>query len=282
MTGSDPITIFIYITTSDSEVVLEENKTMRFLFTILILTIFVASFALAAEESDDSLILYFSFDELDGDMAIDHSKYGNNGAINGAPALVDGKFGKALKFNGESDWVEVPHADILTVETGVTVMAWINAERHMGPNAQRWQGILSKGNSPRSYSFYTESPSECLHFSAGGGSVCTGKIVLNEWQHVVAQVDNGTHRYWLNGENVGESGGKAALPGATDTSNVFVGTTAEGANRLFLGLIDEVRIWNRALTEEEVIMEMESGYQAGTAVDPRAKLATTWSTIKSQ
>ena len=41
------------------------------------------------------------------------------------------------------------------------------------PNAQRWQGILSKGNSPRSYSFYTESPSECLHLSAGGGSVCT-------------------------------------------------------------------------------------------------------------
>ena len=282
MTGSDPITIFIYITTSDSEVVLEENKTMRFLFTILILTIFVASFALAAEESDDSLILYFSFDELDDNMAIDHSKYGNNGAINGAPALVDGKFGNALKFNGESDWVEVPHADVLTVETGVTVMAWINAERHMGPNAQRWQGIVSKGNSPRSYSFYTESPSECIHFSAGGGSTCTTQIPLNEWQHIVAQVDGDTHRYWLNGENIFESGGKAALPGATDTSNVFVGTTAEGANRLFLGLIDEVRIWNRALTEEEVIMEMESGYQAGTAVDPRAKLATTWSTIKSQ
>ena len=89
------------------------------------------------------------------------------------------------------------------------------------------------------------------------------------------------HRYWLNGENIFESAGKSASPGAADTSNVFVGTTAEGANRRFLGLIDEVRIWNRALTEEEVIAEMESGYQSGTAVDPRAKLATTWGTIKS-
>lgn len=199
---------------------------MRFLFIILILTAFVVFFANAAEEADESLILYFSFDELDGDMTIDHSQYGNSGAINGSPELVDGKFGKALKLNGETDWVEVPHADILTVEESVTVMAWINAERHMGPNNQRWQGILSKGNSPRSYSFYTESPSECIHFSAGGGSTCQTKIPLNKWQHVVGQVDSGTHRYWLNGENIFESGGKSALPGASDTSNVFVGTTA--------------------------------------------------------
>ena len=254
---------------------------MRFLFIVFMLTVCVVCFAHAAEETDESLILYFSFDELDGDMTIDHSQYGNNGSIKGAPALVDGKFGKALKFNGTSDWVEVPHAPILTVEKSVTVMAWINAERHTGPNDARWQGILSKGNSPRSYSFYTESPSECLHFSAGGGSVCDGKIALNEWQHVVGQVDNGTHRYWLNGKKVGESGGKSALPGAADTSVVYVGTSAEGASRLFLGLIDEVRIWNRALSEAEVIAEMEIGYQSETAVDPRDKLSTTWGTIKS-
>lgn len=254
---------------------------IRFMFIVLILTAFVTSFANAEVQGDESLVLYFSFDELDGDSTIDHSRYGNNGTINGAPELVDGKFGKALKFNGESDWIEVPHASILTVETEVTVMAWINAERHMGPNNQRWQGILAKGNSPRSYSFYTESPSECLHFVAGGGSVCTAKIPLNEWQHVAAQLDSGTHRYWLNGENIFESGGKSASPGAADTSNVFVGTTAEGANRRFLGLIDEVRIWNRALSEEEVIREMETGFQTGTAVDPIQKLATTWGTLKT-
>ncbi len=256
--------------------------TMRFMFVVLILTAFVASFANAAEEADDSLILYFSFDELDGDTAIDHSQYENNGAVQGAPALVDGKFGKALKFNGESDWIEVPHDPSLNVETSVTVMAWINAERHTGPNNQRWQGILAKSNNPRSYSFYTESPSECLHLAAGGGSVCTGKVELNKWQHVVGQVDDGTHRYWINGENVGEFSGKGALPGAADTSPVYVGTTAEGANRRFLGLIDEVRIWNRALTEEEVIQEMEMGYPAGTAVDARDKLATTWGTLKAR
>ncbi|RKU24590.1 hypothetical protein C6497_17370 [Candidatus Poribacteria bacterium] len=254
---------------------------MRYLFIFLVLLAFVTSYAFAEVQGDESLILYFSFDEVDGDQAIDHSRYGHQGSINGAPELVDGKFGKALKFNGTSDWIEVPHDPVLTVDNEVTVMAWIHTERHMGPNNARWQGILSKGNSPRSYSFYTESPSECLHLSAGGGSVCEGKIELNTWQHVVGQVDNGTHRYWLNGESVGEYGGKNALPGAADTSVVYVGTTAEGASRLFLGMIDEVRIWNRALSEDEVKREMNVGFQAGTPVDPLDKVATTWGNLKS-
>lgn len=255
---------------------------MRFLFIFLTLLMFTATFANAADETDASLILYFSFDEIEGDTVRDHSRYANNGTIAGAPESVTGKFGNALKLNGETDWVEVPHADILSVEEAVTVMAWINAERHMGPNSQRWQGILSKGNGPRSYSFYTESPSECLHLSAGGsGSVCTGKIVLNEWQHVAAHVEDGVHRYWLNGENVGDFPGNNPLPGLEDTDSVLVGKTHEG-QREFLGLIDEVRIWNRALSEDEIIQEMETGDVRLTPVEPREKLATTWGILKSR
>ena len=256
---------------------------MKNLFIMLILLTFVASFAHAADELEDSLILYMSFDTIDGKNTIDHSMYGNNGEMKGDPKHVEGKFGKALEFNGTSDWVQVPHHETLTVDKDVTVMAWIHTERHMGPNNARWQGILAKSNNPRSYSFYTESPSKCLHFVSGGGSVCQqGEVKLNEWQHVAAQLDNGTHRYWINGQNVGESGGKPNPPGNADTSPVFIGTTAEGAGRLFLGLIDEVRIWNRALTEEEVIEQMEKGHLELFPVDPRQKLTTSWGTIKSR
>lgn len=254
---------------------------MKSVFIMLILFVCAASFAYAQNEPDESLILYFSFDELDGDNTIDHSRYENHGEMAGAPKHVDGKFGKALQLNGESDWVEVPHEDILTVDESVTVMAWINTERHQGPGGQRWQGIVAKSNGPRSYSFYTEFPSECLHLSVGGaGSVCNGKVKLDEWQHVVAQVDDGTHRYWINGENVGEFPGKPPPPGKADTDSVLVGKTHEG-QREFLGLIDEVRIWNRALDEDEVIEQMEIGYFEMFAVDPRAKLATTWGNLKA-
>ena len=96
-----------------------------------------------------------------------------NGALVGKPTLVEGKFGKALKFNGRSDWVEIPHDDSLTVDKNVTVMAWIKTPRHGGPNGALWQSIVAKGNSPRSYSFYTEKESGGLHLSVSnfkGGS----------------------------------------------------------------------------------------------------------------
>ena len=252
---------------------------MKTVFFPLMIAAFVVPVVHAADPSDDSLILYFSFDELDGNTVIDHSQHGNNGTIAGAPELVAGKFGNALKLNGQSDWVEVPHADILTVDESVTVMAWINAERHQGPNNERWQGIVAKSNNPRSYSFYTEFPSECLHLSVGGGSVCDKKVALNEWVHVVAQVDRGsTHKYWVNGEAAGEFDGKNNPPGKADTADLLVGKTHE-SNREFLGLIDEVRIWNRALSEEEVLSEMETSL---TPVEPLGKLSTTWAALKSQ
>ena len=252
---------------------------MKTIFFVLMIAALVVPVVYAADPSDDSLILYFSFDELDGDTVVDHSQYGNNGTIAGAPELAPGKFGNALKLNGESDWVEVPHADILTVDESVTVMAWINAERHQGPNNQRWQGIVAKSNDPRSYSFYTEFPSECLHLSVGGGSVCDKKVPLNEWVHVVAQVDGGTtHKYWVNGEAAGEFDGKSNPPGAADTATLLVGKTHE-SNREFLGLIDEVRIWNRALNEEEVLAEMDTSL---TPVEPLGKLSTIWATLKSE
>ncbi len=255
---------------------------MRNLSIILALVVFAASSAYALNEPEDSLILYFSFDELDNENTIDHSKYENHGEMVGDPKHVEGKFGNALELNGESDWVVVPHDEILTVDESVTVMAWINTERHEGPGGQRWQGILSKSNNPRSYSFYTESPSGCLHLSVGGaGSVCNKKVPLNEWVHVAAQVDeDATHRYWVNGEIAGEFGGKSNPPGKADQDDVLVGKTHEG-QREFLGLIDEVRIWNRALTEEEVIEQMEIGYFEIFAVDPRQKLTTSWGHLKT-
>ena len=254
---------------------------MKNIFIMLTLITFAASFVYAASEPEDSLILYFSFDELDGKNTIDHSKYGNDGEMVGKPKHVEGKFGKALELNGESDWVVVPHDETLTVDESVTVMAWINTPRHTGPAGAQWQGILAKSNNPRSYSFYTESASQCLHLSVGGGSVCNKKVPLDEWVHVAAQVHEGTtHKYWVNGEPAGSFGGKNPPPGKADTADVFVGKTHEG-NREFLGLIDEVRIWNRALTDDEIVEQMEKGHFELFPVDPRQKLAATWGHLKT-
>jgi len=149
----------------------------------------------------------------------------------------------------------VPHAPILTVDNEVTVMAWINTGRYIGPTGDDWQGIMAKG-SPRSYSLYTQV-SGVLHFStAGVGTLSSGTIPLNEWVHVCAMVIGGTHQYYINGEDAGASGSGIVLPGAADTATVRIGNS-RGANREFLGMIDDVRIYNRALTRDEVIQSMQ-------------------------
>ena len=256
----------------------------KILFPVLVVALATLFSFVQAEDlkvtdgPEPSMVLYLSFDEGSGKTAEDVSIYGNHGQLKGDPKWVKGKFGNALKFNGKTDWVEVAHHDSLTVDSEVTVMAWIKAERYTDPSTQ-WQGIVAKSNSPRSYSFYTTSGGGgALHFSAAGGST-SHKIKLAEWQHVVAQMTKkGHHQYYINGED-GGTGGGGALPGEKDTANVLVGDTHEGT-REFLGLIDEVRIWNRELSQKEVKEHMNKGYDELFAVDPNQKLTTTWGTLK--
>jgi len=216
---------------------------------------------------DPSLILSLSFDEVaDDGTVMDASQYGNHGTIAGSPALVDGKFGKALELNGEDTWVEVPHHDSLNVRTGITVMAWIYTPRYNGPDGIDWQGIIAKGNFPRSYSLYTEVGGGIL-LSTTGPQIRENsekQFSLNEWQHVVAQVGDGVKRYWINGKDAGSIPFDVLLPGKVDQASVLIGNThdtepAENPDRHFLGLIDEIRLWNRVLSEPEIISQMQSG-----------------------
>ena len=258
------------------------KKQISFLF-VLVMIVSVFNFAQAANKLEKNLVLYLSFDKLDGKKVEDHSIHGNHGEIAGKPTLVDGKFGKALKLNGKTDWVTIPHDDSLCVSKAVTVMAWINAESHKGAGTARWAGILAKGNNPRSYSFYTTTDGGgALHFSSMGGSLSSKPVELKKWQHVVAQMtEKKAHRYYVNGEAAGEFAGKGALPGKVDNAEVFVGKTHEGS-RQFVGTIDEVRIWNRELSEKEVKEQMESSRLKLLGVYPQQKLTSTWGLLKKE
>jgi hypothetical protein len=249
---------------------------------VLVLSVALASVAKAA---DPDLVGWWRFDEGSGTTAADFSGNGNDGILQGDTAWVAGHLGKALLFDGVDDYVDVPHSESLMAETEVTVMAWIHAERHLGPGGELWQGIMAKSNNPRSYSLYTDS-SEGLHFSttsAGAyvGTVSSGQVPLNEWVHVCAMVIGGEHQYYINGEDAGTSGSGIVL-GAEDTANVVIGRTQEGANRSFLGMIDDPRIYMRGLTQEEVQLAMSGeGVPQAFSPDPAngALHADTWVTL---
>ena len=75
---------------------------------------------------------------------------------------------------------------------------------------------------------------------------------LNEWTHVAALVVGGAHAYYLNGQASGGGGSDIELPGLGNTAPVTFGNINE-ANRFYQGMLDEVRVYNRALSAEEVL-----------------------------
>jgi len=255
------------------------SKVINLILFALVLGVVLTSVANAA---DPDLVGWWRLDEGTGTRASDSSGQGNHGTLQGGPQWVTGRLDQALQFDGVDDFVEVPDDQTLRVYDEVTVMAWINAERYDAPNGEAWQGILSKSNSPRSYSFYTEA-SGTLHFSTSGvGPLSTPDVPLNEWVHVCAMVIGGHIEFYINGEAAGTSSSGIVLPGDADTATFVIGRTNEGANRSFLGMIDDVRVYRRGLTQEEVQLAMKGlGQPYALGPDPKdgAMYENTWVTL---
>ena len=219
---------------------------------------------------DPDIIGWWWFDEGGGTTAADSSGNGNNGTLMGGASWAPGYFRTALQLDGVDGYVEVPHDASLLVDDEATVMAWVNTPRLETTSGGGYQGIIGKGNgTARSYSLYT-TPSN-LHFSTGpanayiGSSSSTGAIPTNEWVHVCGMIINDGHQYYVNGEDAGTFANGAVGPGAADTENLVIGRTQEGTGRSFEGLIDDVRIYRRGLTQEEVQRIMTGSDLTSTA-----------------
>jgi hypothetical protein len=255
--------------------------------------IYVASIALIANvaftgTAGAELVGWWRFDEGSGVTAYDFSGYGNDGTLeNGAEWGVGYLSDSSVRLDGADDYVQVPHADILTVDSEVSVMAWINTPRLEVPGAG-YQGIIAKGNSTRSYSLYTTAAGP-LHFSTTStatnayvGSTSAEPVPTDEWVHVAAVVVDGQHQYYINGEDAGTGGSDIVLPGDADSDNVVIGRTQEGTSRSFLGLIDDVRIYNHAVTQQDIQTIME-GQEWPFAIGPEPEDGTyhedTWASL---
>ena len=211
----------------------------------------------------ESLILYYAFEpgDIAGAIVKDRSPKKNNGNIVGNPTIADGKVGKAMQFNGTSDYIEIPHNDSLNCIDGVTIAAWIN---YTG-TGDTWQTIVSKGPMSGTYENYA-----CFINIVGGFAgiaepfihfVCSvegtrywfnsagGEIAPNKWSYVVSTFDGTEWRNYVDGKlaTSGSQPGKLT----PNTFSLRVGHR-EGSSHYWSGLLDEVMVFNRALKEDEV------------------------------
>jgi len=215
--------------------------------------------------------LSLSMDEGTGTTTKDNSGNGNNGTLVNGPTWVDSRFGKALSFDGVNDYVGVANSSSLNPTSAITMEAWIklsalNASKRIIRKASQW--LLW---------FNASKQLEAIVVVGGSNVTATYTTLLSTgtWYHVVAKYDPTTTRVhlFLNGSEVATSSTKTGSI-ATTTNPLGIGA-AYGGTEALQGTIDEVRIYNRALSAVE-ISALYGNYGYVTPNYPGRNLVREW------
>lgn len=242
---------------------------------------------LSADVLDPDLVLYFDFEEFDGDTVIEKSGRGYNGKINGdVEQSDDGRFGKAAHFaTGSFLDLNGPNINPDDIPTeGMSVIAWINVEGIADMaifNARAGNSVWlvhPEARGDGNYRWLNRSSDNQTLFD-----IRAGKNQANDWVHYAGTFsrEEGMAYLYINGEEVANEKARASGKIAGDWDmGARVGYNIDD-NRPFNGLMDELNIWKRALTQEEVKSIMDNGMTEHLAVDAQGKLTTTWGNLKS-
>lgn len=242
----------------------------------------LAGTAMARIVPEEVVALYL-FEEGDGEMVKDSSQNGNDGKINGDVKWVDGKYGGGLQFPGQQgSYVEVPNSDSLNPTKQITVAAWAYFEDVKGGNRR----IIQKSTPGADNQYRLLLEWGALKFDAGPGvipkEITTQLPPEKEWHHIAGVYDGSRLVIYVDGEE--KASMKASGEMTPTTGPLFIGTKHPGApsGDYMMGVLDEVIILNRGISQEEVKELMEGAEKLTTSVDPRGKMAAIWAEIKSR
>lgn len=262
---------------------------MRTLIFSLCVASLVMVFCDSGKALHEFLVLGFTFDEGRGNTAKigtvvkDSSPAQNNGKIEGGDLKwVDGKFNRAIRFDANG-YIEVPHSETLNLKKAHTISYWLKWD---GQGAD-WSPFISKGvgeaamrRAANNFTTWIGKDGmwtyDNLPHGLRGKAVADGRVPLSriKWTYFALTHDGKDKiSFYINGDLHGETKLKV---GFVNKHNVRVGD--DGKDHLGAGAIDELGIFNKALTEEEIKELMN---KSKFAVEPTTKLATTWGHIKN-
>ena len=239
----------------------------------LLFSLLVMTHLGTANVAEDGLVAYWPFDEGKGKEAIDITGNGHDGEFHGKPEWVEGKFGTALEFNGVDDHVIVADDPAFAIEENITLMAWFS------PNdALTGHRLMSKNNSI--FVIFDFGNKDSLDFLVKPNNTfaqsTTTDWKVGEWYHFAGTFDGKTMKVYINGELEGEAANN--VPIAPSGLELWIGGDDLGnATDHFPGKIDEVRLYEKTLSEADIQKVMETPQD----VEARGKLTTTWGQIKN-
>jgi hypothetical protein len=208
----------------------------------------------AAVAPSSGLVAYWSFDDGSGSTAADGSGGGRTGTLTYGPtwaASASCKVGGCVSLDGVDDYVKVADATALRLTGDVTVSAWIKPAGLGGKRSvvsKRYEFELGHIHDTALH------PLKWTH-KGSGGSVVSGDLASSTeagaWQHVVLVRDAASRRMRGYKDGAPALSGSYTVDPGTSSYNVNIGRNPSGAQH-FRGLIDEVRIYDRVLTEDEI------------------------------
>lgn len=264
-------------------------------YALVILMAFVSVAAMA--DLNDGLVSWWNFE---GGSTRDAGPSGNNGQAIGNPTLGEGHGGSdGLWFNGVDQYVSVPDSPSLQIPGDLTVTAWMNVTTGNDHSAVCWKGQGIGWGARYSWRIATTSDTGMTWGRTNGNENFEGDelyfatedvITTGEWIHVAltSSSTDGQHAY-VNGEDITAVTGQPDNAAATGPFGTFPGYPVEigvgrrvggtdGNDSYFNGGLDEIGVWNRALSADE-IATLSAG-ETPTAVEAKGKLTTTWGKIK--
>jgi subtilisin family serine protease len=239
-------------------------------------------------------ISHWKFDESDGNTAYD-SVGTNHGTLVNGPVWTTGQIDGALSFDGVDDYVKIPDSNSLDVTSQATLCAWIYTT-----SLTAGQGIVGRWNyssSPSKESILLEARGDVddrirFNISTDGGIptetvvASQQKFVANTWYHVAGTYDGVRMRLYINGQEDNSTPKSGNI--FTSDSEWNIGAFNYGGVAYFEGTIDDVRIYDRALSAAEILQLYQKGLSrkafnpnpadGATRVDPNTSLS--WSAGK--
>ncbi len=261
------------------------------------------------ELADEDIVGIWLFDEADGDAIVDASGNHADGKINNFSAdgvkREPGKFGGALKFpavDGKLNNVTIPNPQNYNAFDEFTISLWVKATTTGGNQRMFSNESFPGGDGSRN-----------IVWELNGGAGDTGRIVFGadgccKWADAQAPRDTLTDDVWhhvvglwkqpsllvytdgrkgqdkcFDGDSPNGDDPCNALPDLKAAGDPFIIATRPNDTGNFNGLIDDVALLDRALSEDEIRTIMDDGLEAGAlAVSPQGKATTTWGAIKTR
>ena len=213
----------------------------------------------------NTLVASYGFEEGSGASVTDTSGNGNIGNISGATWTTAGRFGKALSF-GPGALISVNDSARLDLTTGMTLEAWVYPTNL----SASWMNLMIKPNGDpgsanpcfvlQGCAGSSQAPSVFIN-AATSNLNAPSPLPLNAWSHVASTYDGATIRLYVNGVQVASRAQTGAMTASSDPLTIG-GNTYSGEH--WAGMIDEVRIYSRALSASEVQTDMNASVILGT------------------